>query len=155
MSTTESMTEDEIYRAFQEYLDSFGFGYCAVEGGHELAMLKEFYTPQEALWCMDMPRDKFFDAEWFAEKEGMSVEEAEEKLRDMAVRGNIYREKSAKGKMLYHMEPAAHGIYEFHAGDAMNPGWIGGLTQPWLVACLPRFTTQVFRSTVAFRLTKA
>ena len=38
----------------------------AVEGGHEMAMLKEFYTPQETLWCMDMPRNEFFDAQWFA-----------------------------------------------------------------------------------------
>lgn len=29
---TRGMTEDEVYRAFQEYLDKFGFGYCAVEG---------------------------------------------------------------------------------------------------------------------------
>ena len=126
MSET-TMTDEEIYRAFQEYLDKFGFGYCAVEGGHELAMLKEFYTPQEALWCMDMPRNEFFDAQWFADKEGMSLEEAEAALRDMAVRGNIYRERAEDGAMRYHMEPAAHGIYEFHAGDAMNPGWVGGL----------------------------
>lgn len=31
-----------------------------------MAMLKEFYTPQETLWCMDMPRNEFFDAQWFA-----------------------------------------------------------------------------------------
>lgn len=31
-----------------------------------MAMLKEFYTPQEALWRMDMPRNEFFDAQWFA-----------------------------------------------------------------------------------------
>lgn len=129
MSTVENcgMTEEEIYRAFQEYLDKFGFGYCAVEGGQEMAMLKKFYSPQEALWCMDMPRDKFFEAEWFAEKEGMSLEEATDVLRDMAVRGNIYREKNEQGTMLYHMEPAAHGIYEFHAGEAMTPDWVGGL----------------------------
>lgn len=29
-------------------------------------MLKEFYTPQGTLWCMDMPRNEFFDAQWFA-----------------------------------------------------------------------------------------
>lgn len=122
-----AMTDEEIYRAFQEYLDKFGFGYCAVEGGHEMAMLKEFYTPQEALWCMDMPRNEFFDAQWFADKEGMALAEAEDVLHDMAVRGNIYRERTAGGTMLYHMEPAAHGIYEFHAGDAMNADWIPGL----------------------------
>lgn len=122
-----AMTDEEIYRAFQEYLDKFGFGYCAVEGGHEMAMLKEFYTPQEALWCMDMPRNEFFDAQWFADKEGMALAEAEDVLHDMAVRGNIYRERTADGTMLYHMEPAAHGIYEFHAGDAMNADWIPGL----------------------------
>lgn len=118
--TESQMTDEEIYRAFQEYLDKFGFGYCAVEGGHEMAMLTEFYTPQEALWCMDMPRNEFFDAQWFADKEGMALSEAEDVLRDMAVCGNIYRERTADGTMLYHMEPAAHGIYEFHAGDAMN-----------------------------------
>lgn len=120
-------TEEEVYREFQEYLDCFGFGYCAVEGGHEMGMIKEFYTPQDALHCMDMPRDKFFDAQWFAEKEGLKVDEAEAILRDLAVRGNIYRERSDDGKMLYHMEPAAHGIYEFHAGDKMNMNWIPSL----------------------------
>lgn len=122
-----AMSEEEIYRAFQEYLDKFGFGYCAVEGGHEMAMLKEFYTPQEALWCMDMPRDAFFSVQWFADKEDMTAEEAETVLRDLAVKGDIYREKTEDGTYQYHMEPAAHGIYEFHAGDAMNPGWVGGL----------------------------
>ena len=121
------MTEDEVYRAFQEYLDKFGFGYCAVEGGHEMAMLKGFYTPQEALWCMDMPRNEFFSAQWFADTEGMTLEQAKETLRDLAVRGNIYREKTADGTMTYHMEPAAHGIYEFHAGKAINANWIPGL----------------------------
>lgn len=121
------MTEEEVYRAFQEYLDKFGFGYCAVEGGHEMAMLKKFYTPQEALWCMDMPRNEFFDAAWFAENEGMTLAQAEEILRDLAVKGDIYREKTADGAMRYHMEPAAHGIYEFHAGDAMTQDWIAGL----------------------------
>lgn len=29
-------------------------------------MLKESYTPQEALWCMDMPLNEFFDVQWFA-----------------------------------------------------------------------------------------
>lgn len=90
-------------------------------------MLKEFYTPQEALWCMDMPRNEFFSAQWFADAEGMTLEQAEETLRDLAVRGNIYREKTADGTMTYHMEPAAHGIYEFHAGKAMNANWIPGL----------------------------
>ena len=120
------MTEEEVYRAFQEYLDKFGFGYCAVEGGHEMAMLKEFYTPQEALWCMDMPRNDFFDVQWFAQTEGMDEAQAEETLRALAVKGDIYREKTEDGYR-YHMEPAAHGIYEFHAGDAMNANWISGL----------------------------
>ena len=115
----------EIYRAYQQYLDKFGFGYCAVDGGNEMVMIEEFYTPQEAAYCTDMPRNEFFDAEWFAQKEDMSVEEAEETLRNMAVRGNVYREKREDGKFYYHSEPAAHGIYEFHAGEAMNAHWLG------------------------------
>ena len=36
-------------------------------------MLKEFYTPQEALWCMDMPRNEFFDAQRFAARRARST----------------------------------------------------------------------------------
>ena len=122
---------EQVYRDFSAYVNSLSFGYFTVDegmqaAGADTAMLKTFYTPQEALYVMDMPKDDFFTVEWWAEKQGMSVEDAEAWLVDMCKRGNIYREKR-DGQMLYHNAPAAHGIFEFHAGEAMSPEWLGPL----------------------------
>ena len=125
---------EQVYSDFRNYVNSLSFGYFTEDddlksAGADVAMLKTFYTPQEALYVMDMPKDDFFTVEWFAEKEGMGKEEAESLLRDLAKRGNIYREKREDGKIWYHNAPAAHGIFEFHAGKAMSPEWLGPLFQ--------------------------
>lgn len=125
---------EQVYRNFGDYINSLSFGYLTEDSdlkaaGADLVMLKNFFTPQEALYVMDMPKDDFFTVEWFAEKEGMQPGEAEELLRDLATRGNIYREKREDGTMWYHNAPAAHGIFEFHAGAAMSPEWLGPLFQ--------------------------
>lgn len=132
---TKDLTEQEtlaIYRDLQEYMNSLSFGYFTVdeglkEQGADLAMLTRFFTPQDALYCMDMPKDDFFTVEWFAEEEGLGEEEAAEVLRDMCKRGVAYRELKEDGKVWYHNAPAAHGVFEFHAGDAMDAGWLGPL----------------------------
>ena len=121
---------EEIYRRFCDYVHGLSFGYITNDeqlraAGTDLVMLKEFYTPQDCLYVMDMPADDFFTVDWFAEKECMDVASAEDVLRDLAKRGNIYREMRDDGQMWYHNAPAAHGIYEFHAGDAMNAHWLG------------------------------
>ncbi len=134
---TKELTADEaeqIYENFSTYIDSLSFGYRTDDpdlkaAGADTAMLKKFYTPQEALYVMDMPKDDFFTVEWFAEKEDLSVEDAENLLLSLAKRGNIYREKRDDGLIWYHNAPAAHGIFEFHAGEAMDPAWLGPLFQ--------------------------
>ncbi|WP_283170659.1 4Fe-4S dicluster domain-containing protein [Curtanaerobium respiraculi] len=123
---------EEVYRNFSAYVNSLSFGYLTTDetmkaAGADLAMLKHFYTPQEALYIMDMPKDDFFTPEWFADKEDMDLAEAVELLTDLAKRGNIYRELRDDGKIWYHNAPAAHGIFEFHAGEAMDPSWLGPL----------------------------
>ncbi|MGI6104756.1 MAG: 4Fe-4S dicluster domain-containing protein [Raoultibacter sp.] len=125
-----TMTDEEIYQKLREYIHGLSFGYVTtdenlLEAGADLIMLKEFITPQEALYILDMPEDDFFTVEWFAEKQEMSLEEADETLRNMALRANVYREKRADGNIWYHNVPAAHGIYEFHAGPDMNANWLG------------------------------
>lgn len=132
---TRELTAEEtekVYEDFSAYINSLSFGYLTDDPdlkaqGADTAMLKNFYTPQEALYVMDMPKDDFFTVEWFAEKEGMGVKEAEDLLRDLAKRGNVYREKREDGKIWYHNAPAAHGIFEFHAGEPMDAAWLGPL----------------------------
>jgi NAD-dependent dihydropyrimidine dehydrogenase PreA subunit len=132
-----TLTDEEIYRNLREYVHGLSFGYFTsdenlLEAGADLVMLKEFFTPQEALYVLDMPKDDFFSLEWFAETEKLSADEAKETLRSMAVRGNVYREKREDGKIWYHNVPVAHGIYEFHAGDKMNANWLGNGLFPTL-----------------------
>lgn len=119
--------EERLYTAFREWVDSMGFGYTAAAGeaaGAELVMLKAFYTPDDVKYCMDMPTDEFFTVADFAEKEGFPEEKAFEILQDMARRGNLYHEIREDGRHYYHNEPAAHGIYEFHAGE-FDLNWLG------------------------------
>lgn len=136
-ATTKERSEQEVQQIYQDlldYVDSLSFGYHTDDpeikaAGADTAMLKEFYTPQDALYTIDMPKDDFFLPEWFAEKENLTSDQANETLLDMAKRGLIYREKRDDGNIWYHNAPAAHGIFEFHAGKAMNLGWIGPLFQ--------------------------
>ena len=119
--------DDDLYRAYQERLDQMGFGYCKAKGdaaGAELVMLKRFYTPQDIRYILDMPIDEFFTVADFAKRENMDEDRAFDVLQDLAQRGNIYHEMRADGLHYYHAEPAAHGIYEFHAGE-FDPVWLG------------------------------
>lgn len=128
----DSQEEYELYSKFREWVHTMGFGYCAAEGeaaGSELVMLKAFFTPQDIKYCMDMPTDSFFTVRDFAEKENLPEDEAFEILQDMAKRGNMYHEIREDGKHYYHNTPAAHGIYEFHAGD-FDENWLGNGLYP-------------------------
>lgn len=127
MPDTLTAEEEALYRAYQELLDTMGFGYCKAQGeaaGAELVMLKRFYTPQDVKRILAMPIDEFFTVEDYAEIEDVKENEAFEILQDLARRGNIYHERRDDGKHYYHAEPAAHGIYEFHAGE-FDPEWLG------------------------------
>lgn len=125
----ETLTADEeaLYREYQELLDTMGFGYCKAQGdaaGAELVMLKRFYTPQDVRRILTMPIDEFFTVEDYAAIEGIDATEAFDVLQDLARRGNIYHEIRSDGKHYYHAEPAAHGVYEFHAGE-FDAEWLG------------------------------
>lgn len=116
MGTTVVLTDgqiDKLYELLYEKVNSLGFGYGRNEG-NEYAMLKRFYTPEDALHFLDMPDQEFFTAETFAEIEKIPVESARVILNDMAQRANIYHEKDPDGNDIYRVIPAAHGIYEFH-----------------------------------------
>lgn len=111
-----AMTEEQLDRLYDELyerVNSLGFGYGR-NNGDEYVMLRRFYTPEDARFFLDMPTDRFFSAEEFADIEGVGADEAVDILNDMARRANIYHEKDAEGNDRYHVIPAAHGIYEFH-----------------------------------------
>lgn len=143
---------DDLYREYQELLDQMGFGYCKAQGdaaGAELVMLKRFYTPQDIEYVLQMPIDEFFTAADFASIAGIGEEESFEVLQSLAKRGNIYHEIREDGKHYYHAEPAAHGIYEFHAGefDPENPVWLGQGLYPLMGAGM---LAQVYDAGVPF-----
>ena len=116
---------EQLYEDFWEYVDSLGFGYGRADGA-ELLMLKRFFTPQDVLNVMDMPKDEFFGAAEYAKIEDISEDEAREILNDLTKRANLYHEKDENGVDRYHVLPSAHGIYEFHAAVPKwaDPEWI-------------------------------
>lgn len=67
-ATTKERSEQEVQQIYQDlldYVDSLSFGYHTDDPeikatGADTAMLKEFYTPQDALYTIDMPKDDFF-----------------------------------------------------------------------------------------------
>lgn len=116
MTATVRLTDGQVERLYErlyEKVNALGFGYGR-NNGDEYAMLRRFYTPEDAQFFLDMPDDEFFSAEQFAEIEKMSVETAKNVLDDMSRRADIYHEKGPDGADRYHVIPAAHGIYEFH-----------------------------------------
>ena len=127
--------EEALYHRLRERVNELGFGY-GTAGGAELVMLKEFYTPQDAMYFLDMPLDDFFTAEEFAEIEGIDETKAALILKDLAQRANIFHEIREDGKDYYHTIPAAHGIYEFHT-RWLDPSWVGAGLIPTLARQKP------------------
>lgn len=138
--------EEDLYHRLRERVNELAFGY-GTAGGAELVMLKEFYTPQDAMYFLDMPRDDFFTAEEFAEMERIETDEAAEILKDMAQRANIFHEVREDGKDYYHTIPAAHGIYEFHT-RWLEPGWVGKGLIPTMSN--PEAATYTFNAGIPF-----
>lgn len=136
MIPLDQLTEEEVYQKLREHVDKQSFGYMAVPSGAEMIMLKRFFTPEDALNYIQMPPDRFFSIQEFAQTVGKEPSEVEGLLYDMSKRGLLYREH-IDGELMYHTSPAAHGIFEYNV-DNIEPGWGGGLLQTLAEGLLPK-----------------
>lgn len=111
------MAED-IYRQLQQRLDTYSVGFPATESGIEIEILKKLFSPDDAETFLSLSPmvEKTSD---IAHKLGMPVEEASEKLEDMASRGLLFRLKK-NDDVKYGATAFIHGIFEFQL-NRMNP----------------------------------
>ena len=135
MTALDLLSEDELYQKLREHVNLQSFGYCAVPSGSEMVMLKRFFTPEDAKNYIQMPPDRFFTVQEFAETTGKEPTECEHILFDMSKRGLLYREHREEG-LAYHTSPAAHGIFEFNI-DKLEPEWSVGLLTTLAEGLLP------------------
>lgn len=101
----------DIYRELQERLNLYSVGFPATTSGVEIRILKKLFSSDDAFVFLKMTH-LLEPAKDVAGNLGMSVQEAEEKLADMASRGLLFSRKK-DGQTLYGATPFVHGIFEY------------------------------------------
>ena len=104
---------DDVYRELQKHLDKMPVGYPATKTGVELRLLKQLFTPEQARIALAVDY-RFRTVEQIHEQlqdPGISVQELETKLDEMADQGNTFAKKK-NGLKVYANLPFAVGMYE-------------------------------------------
>jgi Fe-S-cluster-containing hydrogenase component 2 len=105
------MTED-IYRKLAHHLDKLPCGFPATEDGLELRILKRLFTPEEAELAIHLNLIAE-PAPVIARRAGLSVDEAQQRLDEMASKGLIYDIRESGKPPMYMGFHFIVGIWEF------------------------------------------
>ncbi len=105
------MSKRDIYGELAKTFDGLGIGFPKGKMGSEKAVLKKFFSEEEAVWFMDMDRC-YMTASSYAQKNGLSPEEAEKRLEHMACKGLVFRRRRPE-KTEYKQYPFMMGLIEF------------------------------------------
>ncbi|MDD5170117.1 MAG: 4Fe-4S binding protein [Syntrophales bacterium] len=108
------MMTDTIYLHLAKVLDTLPNGFPATESGVELKLLKKIFTPEQAELFCEM-RLTFEKAEEVAKRTGRPLEGLEERLIEMAHRGQLFMIPLGADRF-FRMLPWVFGIYEFQLG---------------------------------------
>ena len=112
--------EENSYRKLAEHLDRLPDGFPPSSTGAELRLLRRLFTPEEAGLATHLTLDAE-EAPVIATRAGLSLAEAEQRLREMARRGLIMSVQRGDGPTLYRAMPFVVGIYEFQV-NALSEG---------------------------------
>ena len=104
--------EMDIYKKLANHLDNLPGGFAPSETGVEIRLLKRLFTPEEAELSVHLTLERE-EASTIANRAGMDIDEAEQKLESMAAKGLIFSVEAEDRKALYHAVPWVVGIYEF------------------------------------------
>lgn len=130
---------EHAYERLAEALDKLPNGFPRTPSNVEIQILRKIFSPEEASIACQLGRSKE-PANIIAERIGLSVESAEEKLMAMAKRGLLWYEK-LEGKSMFRLAPFMVGIYESQLGimdhefahlveDYMVNGGAAGIMRP-------------------------
>lgn len=110
--------DEELYQELRKHLDAQPVGYPATESGVEIRLLKFFFTPEQAKIALKIkaipePLKKIHRR---LKKTSLTLEQVEEKLDEMYIKGAITRAKINQGDKIvkyYALAPFAVGMYEY------------------------------------------
>ena len=103
---------ENIYKKLAEHLDQLPDGFPPSSTGADIQLLKRLFTPEHAALAVNLSLDRE-DAQTIAQKTGLSIEVAQQRLDEMAKRGLIFAVYPDNGPTLYQASPFVVGIYEF------------------------------------------
>jgi Na+-translocating ferredoxin:NAD+ oxidoreductase subunit B len=112
----------DVYSRLREHLDSLPAGFPATESGVELRILKRLFTPEEAALALHLNM-KLEPAAVISSRSGLSVEEAEAKLKQMSRKGLIFSIETPDRPHVYMAAQFVVGIWEYHLND-LDPEFI-------------------------------
>lgn len=122
-------TETQAYRDLQKYLDRLPIRFPVTASGVEIRILKHLFTPEEAKIALHLslipePVKRIHKR---VKKSGLSIEELQKILDQMALKGSILFSKKGDEK-LYSNVWLAIGMYEFQV-DRLTKDFIKDMTQ--------------------------
>ncbi len=117
---------EEIYERLARHLDDLPGGFPSTESGVELRILKRLFTEDEAELAMHLTV-LAEPAGTIAKRAGISGEEAASRLKEMALKGLIYRIYK-EDEPRYMALQFVIGIWEFHVND-LDPELISDMNE--------------------------
>jgi NAD-dependent dihydropyrimidine dehydrogenase PreA subunit len=104
--------EMDIYKKLADHLDNLPGGFSPSDTGVELRLLKRLFTTEEAELSVHLKLERE-QANTIANRAGISIDQAEQRLEAMAAKGLIFSIKAEDTPALYQAVPWVVGIYEF------------------------------------------
>jgi Fe-S-cluster-containing hydrogenase component 2 len=104
-------THGDVYYRLAKVLDTLPNGFPSTASGVEMKLLENIFTPEEADLFCDM-RLTFETAEQVAQRTGRPLENLEEMLKNMRLRGQLFGIELG-GAWFFRMMPWLFGIHEF------------------------------------------
>ncbi len=105
-----------VYERLAQHLDKLPGGFPPSPGGVELRLLKRLFTPKEAKLAMHLTLNRE-EAEIIARRARLGLDEADQRLREMARKGLIFSVEKEGAPPLYQAVPWVVGIYEFQVNN--------------------------------------
>jgi electron transport complex protein RnfB len=110
------MPMKDVYERLREHLDKLPGGFPATESGVELRILKRLFTPEDAELVQHL-KLKLEPATVIAERAGLSMENAAERLKSLARKGLIFSIETPERPHAYMAAQFVVGIWEYHVNE--------------------------------------
>jgi len=117
MNTPIQMDEHaSLYKRLAKHLDDLPGGFPPTETGVEIRILRRLFSPEEATLALHLTLI-LEEAAAIARRAGISGEEAEARLKEMARKGLIYSSRKEGEPVRYMAAQFVIGIWEYHVDD--------------------------------------